>query len=250
VRAIVVHERGGPEVPELDGGRGRLPLPGTAHNLELTELSFRRRRPTRSRAQLKGAERGETAVCARRTARTNLPIRRERRAPRTEKLTSTGIGGPDSQIRAHIRLGRGFSARWLCLWGRSHWCLGSSQASRFWFRPGGPGAATSRLGRRVTCAPCSSSEAELAGTPAIGSDDRAHLVCPRFVAHPRFAFGQAAGQLSVVARSAALARRRRPRAAALGLPGDIGEPWRESRPATTDEAEAVFALTCLATHLR
>jgi hypothetical protein len=134
VRAIVVHERGGPEVPELDGGRGRLPLPGTAHNLELTELSFRRRRPTRSRAQLKGAERGETAVCARRTPRTNLPIRRERRAPRTEKLTSTGIGGPDSQIRAHIRLGRGFSARWLCLWGRSHWCLGSSQASRFWFR--------------------------------------------------------------------------------------------------------------------
>jgi hypothetical protein len=187
-----------------------------------------------------------SSASSRRTARTNLPIRREHRAPRTEKLTSTGIGGPDSQIRAHIRLGRGFSARWLYLWGRSHWSLGSSQASRFWFRPGGPGAAASRLGRRVTCAPSSSSEssseAELAGAPAIGADDRAHLVRPRFLAHPGFAFGQAAGQLCVVARSAAFARRRRPRAAAVALPGDISERWRESRPATADEAEAVFAL--------
>jgi hypothetical protein len=165
-----------------------------------------------------------SSASSRRTARTNLPIRREHRAPRTEKLTSTGIGGPDSQIRAHIRLGRGFSARWLYLWGRSHWSLGSAQASRLWFRLGGPGAAASRLGRRVTCAPCSSSEAELAGAPAIGADDRARLVRPRFLAHPRFAFRQAAGQLCVVARNAALARRRRPRADAVGLPGDIGEP--------------------------
>jgi hypothetical protein len=183
-----------------------------------------------------------SSATSRRTASTNLTIRTERRAPRTEKLTSTGIGGSDSQIRAHIRLGRGFSARWLCLWGRSHWCLGSSQASRFWFRPGGPGAAASRLGRRLTCAPYSSPEADLAGAPAIGADDRAHLVRPRFLAHPGFAFGQAAGQLCVVARSAAFARRRRPRAAAVALPGDISERWRESRPATADEAEAVFAL--------
>jgi hypothetical protein len=183
-----------------------------------------------------------SSATSRRTASTNLPIRRERRAPRTEKLTSTGIGGSDSQIRADIRLGRGFSARWLCLWGRSHWCLGSSQASRFWFRPGGPGAAASRLGRRLTCAPCSSSEADLAGAAAIGADDRAHLVRPRFLAHAPFAFGQAAGQLCVVAWSAAFARRCRPRAAAVGLPGAISEPWRESRPATADEAKAVFAL--------
>jgi hypothetical protein len=165
-----------------------------------------------------------SSASSRRTARTNLPIRREHRAPRTEKLTSTGIGGPDSQIRAHIRLGRGFSARWLYLWGRSHWSLGSSQASRFWFRPGGPGAAAWRLGRRHTCTPCSSSEAELAGAPAIGAADRARLVRPRFLAHPRFAVGQAADPLCVVARNAALVRRRRPRAAAVGLPGEIGEP--------------------------
>jgi hypothetical protein len=183
-----------------------------------------------------------SSASPRRTARTNLSVGRERRAPRTEKLTSTGIGGSDSQTRAHVRVSRGFSARWLCLWGRSHWCLGSSQASRFWFRPGGPGAAESRLGRRLTCAPSSSSEADLAGAPAIGADDRAHLVRPRFLAHPRFAFGQAAGQLCVVARSAAFAPPRRPCAAAVGLPGDISERWRESRPATADKAEAVFAL--------
>jgi hypothetical protein len=34
-----------------------------------------------------------SSATSRRTASTNLPIRRERGAPRTEKLTNTGIGG-------------------------------------------------------------------------------------------------------------------------------------------------------------